>query len=290
MRAFCAAALLAIGLAPQAPAPEAPLPELRSFLTEAREHLRDDWRLATQYTYIERRTEYRRRSDGKEEPSSIKVFEVYPGGDPSHSYRKLIEVDGKPLSAEELAANDREHQRKVQERQRARDAETPAERAARTKREDDRARQEQETWDDLIRVYDFAIAGRERVEGRPLIVVTFTPKPNAAPQSDIGARMTKVKGRAWISETDYQVARVDAQVLDDISFGWGILGKLYAGATGSYTRRKVNDELWLPVTLQYTGSGRALVKHFTVHTVVDYSGYHKFSVNTETAFTTPKKP
>ncbi len=87
--------------------------------------------------------------------------------------------------------------------------------------------------------------------------------------------MMKVKGRAWISEEDYQVARVDAQVLDDISIGWGIIGKLYAGANASYVRRKGDGELWLPRSLSYAATGRALVKRFAVHQMIEYLDYRK---------------
>lgn len=288
MRVFWPAIALSGGLL--APAlQDRPLPDSATFLRQAREHLRDDWRLATQYTYIERRTEYHRTSDGREEPSSVKVFQVYPGSDPGRSYRRLIEVDGRRLSQDELEKNEREHQKRALERQRARDNESAPDRSERLKKERERGAKEQAIWDDLMRVYTFTLEGREVVDGRSLIAVRFEPKPNADPQSDIGERMVNVKGRAWISEDDYQVARVDAEVLDDISIGWGILGKLYAGSFASYTRRKVNDELWLPVRLQYNGSGRALIKHFNVHTVIDYSEYRKLAAASGTAVTAPKK-
>jgi hypothetical protein len=87
--------------------------------------------------------------------------------------------------------------------------------------------------------------------------------------------MMKVRGRAWIAEDDDQVARVEAKVLEDISIGWGLIGKLYAGATASYIRQKVNGEFWLPQQLSYSASGRALIRRFTIHTVIDYFDYRK---------------
>ena len=274
MRVFWPALALSGGLL--APAlQDRPLPDSATFLRATREHLRDDWRLTNRYTYKERRIEYRHTTAGAEEVASVKTFQVLPGSEPGRSYRRLIEVDGRPLSKEEIEKNEREHQKRVLERQRERDNESTADKSARLKKENDHRLQEQAIWDDLMRVYTFTLEGREVVDGRTLVAVSFVPKPNAEPQSDIGERMVNVKGRALISEDDYQVARVDAQVLGDISIGWGIIGKLYAGATASYTRRKVNDELWLPVRLQYSGAGRALIKHFNVHTVVDYSDYQR---------------
>jgi len=276
VRLFCAVLALGAGLLPEI-RQEPPLPEPTEFLRATRDHLRDDWRLASSYTYLERRTEYRPGPNGRDEPSSIKLFQVYPGSDPGRAYRRLIEVNGKPVPREEIERADREHEKRVLERQRARDTESASERASRLKKEQERRQDEQAIWDDLMRVYTFTLTGRDVVDGRSLIVVRFEPRPNANPTTDIGERMVNVKGRAWISETDYQVARIDAEVLDDISFGWGILGKLYAGAKGSYVRRKVNDELWLPLRLQYTGSGRALIKRFNVNTVIEYSDYKRVS-------------
>ena len=73
------------------------------------------------------------------------------------------------------------------------------------------------------------------------------------------------------------MARVEAKVLEDISVGWGLLGKLYAGAHASYVRRKVDGALWLPQQLTYAATGRALIKRFAVQTVIDYFDYRKAS-------------
>jgi hypothetical protein len=95
--------------------------------------------------------------------------------------------------------------------------------------------------------------------------------------------MTRVKGRAWISEDDYQIARVSIDVIKDFSVGW-FIGKLYAGTTASYERRKVNNEIWLPWRLGIKATGRALIRKFHIDTITEYSDYRKFSVQTDTEF------
>lgn len=251
-------------------AQDRPLPDLATLLERTREHLRDDWRLDRRYAYTERRTEYTRGSDGREQVKSVKVFEVAPSPE-GRPYRRLVEQNGRRLTPAEVERNDREHQKHVAERQN----ETPAERDRRARREAQRRREEQATWDDLARVYTFTISGRERLDNQLLVVVEFHPKPDAQPASTNGERMMKVKGRGWVSEEDYQIVRVDAQVLDDISIGWGLIGKLYAGANASYVRHKVNGEQWLPRQLSFAASGRALVKRFAVHQVIEYLNYRK---------------
>lgn len=267
--AFLVLAAIAILPQPRMQGQERPLPDLPTLLRETRAHLRDDWRLDRQYTYVERRTEYQRGDDGREQVKSVKVFEVQPtpGGRP---YRRLVEVDGRPLTPQELEQNERERQKRIAEREH----ESASQRQRRLNRQAAQQREEEETWDDLSRVYSFSIVGRERVDGQQLLVLEFKPKADAQPITENGRRMAKVRGRAWISESDYQVARVDAEVLDDISVGWGLVGKLYAGANASYVRRKLNDQ-WLPRSLSYAATGRALVKRFAVHQVIEYLDYRK---------------
>jgi len=48
--------------------------------------------------------------------------------------------------------------------------------------------------------------------------------------------------------------------------------------------------VWLPAEARFNGSGRAFIRKFRIDTVVRYSDYRKFSVETDTAFTLPKQP
>ena len=72
-------------------------------------------------------------------------------------------------------------------------------------------------------------------------------------------------------------------VLKDFSVAW-FIGRLYAGTTASYERRKVNNEIWLPSRLRINAAGRAFIRKFHIDTVTEYSDYRKFSVQTDTEF------
>ena len=141
--------------------------------------------------------------------------------------------------------------------------------------------------DELFQIYTFTMVGRQSVDGHPAIALDFVPKANIAPKTDEGKVMKKIKGRVWVSEDDYQVARVQAEMLEDISV-LGFLGKLYKGTTASFERRKVNNEIWLPAEARFDGSGRAFIRKFQVGAVVQYSDYRKFSVETDTSFALPQ--
>jgi hypothetical protein len=268
-------------------AQDRPLPEASSFLAHVRAHLRTDRALLSQYTYLEHRREVRLSKLGKVELGERQVFQVYPGLDRDDTYRRLIEVDGKPRDPRELETEDRKHQKHVLEEVQKREHESAADRAKRAERAAKDRREEDEMLDDVTRVYTFTLVERQMRNGQPMIVVAFVPRRDAAPKTENGKLMTKIRGRGWVSESDYEVARVEFEMLDDLSVGM-VLGKIYKGTTGSLDRRKVNDEVWLPAEARFNGSGRALVRKFHIETVIEFSDYKKFSVETDTAFKIPK--
>jgi len=286
---FFATLLLAALSFPAAAQPDAeqPLPEVRTFLEEVRQLLHSDEFLLDQYTFTERRIEQRFDAKGRVKKLTREVCEVYPSALPGHAYRKLVERNGRTLSAEELAEQDREHEKKLAKRLKGGEA---AE-AKRRKRQAERRRREEEIIGELFRIYDIAIAGRETIEGRSTILVTFQPRPGVKPTNRTGKVLQKFAGRAWIDEEDRQVVRAEAELLDTFSYGLGVLARLYKGATASFLRRKVNGEVWLPAEARFTGRGRLLlVKGLRIDSLSEYSEYKKFDVATHTEIEPEKTP
>jgi hypothetical protein len=289
----CSACLALLALSPSLAEPrlaaqDRPLPDLAVLVAKARANVRFDRELLSQYTYLERRADIQLSKLAKVSTGPHKVYQVYPGAEGIKTYRRLIEVDGKPVSQAELDEQDRERRREVLDEVARREHESPRDREKRLARREQARRDEQRVIDDLFLIYSFTIVGRQPVDGHSAIAVDFVPKANIVPRTDEGQLMKKIKGRVWVSEDDYQVARVQAEMLDDIAV-MGFLGKLYKGTTASFERRKVNNEIWLPAEARFDGSGRAFIRKFRVGTVVQYSDYRKFSVETDTTFALPTK-
>jgi len=280
---FIMAALLSLFVALPAGQDRRPLPEAQSFLAQVRERLRTDRQLLSQYTYRERQTKIHLTKFGKLTTGPVEVYEVYPGVEPDDTYRRLIEVDGRPRDPAELEKDDRRRQKHVLDELEKRSREDAAARARRLENEAKEHHQDDETLDDLLRVYQFTLVERQTIDGHPAIVIDFVPRPNAAPKTSDGKVMTKVKGRAWVAENDHQIIRISIEVIKDVSVGW-VVGRLYAGTTASYERRKINNEIWLPLQLRVNATGRALMRKFHIDTITDYSDYRKFSVQTDTEF------
>ena len=289
LRRIAALLLVALWLAPlPTPAqaePECPLPEVREFFDQVRQNLHSDEYLLEQYTFTERRIERQFDAKGGVKKETHEVCEVYPSARPRRTYRKIVERNGRRLSEKELAKQDHDYEKKLPKTPQ----EGEAAEAKRRERQARRDRQEREVVDELFRIYEITIVGRELIEGRSSIVVTFRPRPGVKPSNRTGKILQKFAGRAWIDEEDRQVVRADAELLDTFSYGLGVLARLYKGATASMKRRKVNGEVWLPAEARFTGKARLLLlKGLRIDSISEYSDYKKFNVATDTAIETEK--
>jgi hypothetical protein len=278
-------ALLALVLAAPG-AQDRPLPDYETFAAQAKTHLATDEERQSGYMFIERRTEEKLDASGRPKDQSVKVYEVYPGLPGEDRYRRLIEEDGKPVPQAKLALQDRDRQKEVESY--ARRISTSVERQKEAGRREKERRQYSAAVDDLFRIYDIHMVRRESIEGHDTIFATLRPKDGVKPQTDDGKIMRHFKARAWISESDYELVRVEIEAIDDLSFGLGLLARVHKGTTATYQRRKVNDEVWLPEQVTWTASARVLLlRLLRLRGVSEFSGYRKFAVDTSTTYTSP---
>ncbi|HEY1250203.1 MAG TPA: hypothetical protein VGH97_03385 [Thermoanaerobaculia bacterium] len=257
----------------------AAVPDTRRFLEEVRQNLQSDEMLLDQYTFTEVFRESRLDSKGAVKKTKTEVYEVYPSIVPRKIYRRLISRDGTPLTEAELAEQDRKQEEKTERREQriaAHDA------AASESHAEENRRKERAIVDEIFRMDDIGVVGRETVDGRPAIIVSFTPRPGYKPVTEGGKTIQKLAGRAWIDEADRQLVRLEAKLVDTIGVGPAKLARLQKGATAFFQRKKVNDEVWLPAEAHFAGAAKALLLFGTridVHST--YSNYKKFSVSTE---------
>jgi hypothetical protein len=271
-------------------AQERPLPEREAFLREARQHLQTDTSLQSSYVYVETRREQKLDERGRVLEESVKVFESYPGlpGE-KNRWERLIAENGRPRPAAELEKVDRDRQRQAEALARLL-TEQPAKERARQERDLAQQRREFEaTVDDIFVVFEIEMRGREVIEGHDTIALSLTPRPNAKPRTYQGRQLQKFSLRAWINEADHELVRLDAEAIDTLSMGFGVLARLHKGSQLSFLRRKVNDEVWLPAAVHFHGGVRvALVRTLRRSGTSEFSNYRKFTVNTATTYQPPK--
>ncbi len=258
---------------------ERPLPDYETFAARVQEQLATDEERQSGYVFMERRTEEKLDGAGKVTGIDVKVFEVYPGLEGEERYRRLIEHNGRPVPAAELEKQDRERRKDVEEF--ARKGGSPAARQEHAREREKRRRRYTAAVDDLFRIYDITMVRRERLDGHDTIFATLTPN-GVKPRTDDGKIMTHFNARAWVSESDYELARVEIDAIRDLSFGMGMLARVHKGTQATFERRKVNGEVWLPAKATWTASARVLLlRRLRLRGVSEFSNYRKFTVDTD---------
>lgn len=283
--------LLLMVLPAAASAQDRPLPDRDTFVREVRAGLDNPEERQSGYAYRQVEREQKLDENGRPTSESVKVFEVYPGLPGERRWRRLIEEDGVPVPPEELQKKDRERQKHVEEYLQTLAKQTPADRAKAVREYEKSRREDREVIDEIFRVYDIRMLRRERLDGHDTIVFSLTPREGAKPRTREGKIMHKTAATAWISESDFEIVRVDVEAIDTITIGWGLLARVHEGSRATMQRRKVNGEEWLPANVSYNASARiALFKMYREGYSADYSNYRKFTVDTATTYAVPKGP
>ncbi len=251
-RAAAVAVSAAAWLTVSAGAQPAPLPDAESFYAATKENLARSQREASRFAYVERRTELHTNPFGRLGSGGVSAFEVIPSADGRTISRRLIERDGVVVTGEPPVVQE------VRERR-----PTAGRRSA---------------VEDAASVLDFAIDRRESLDGRTMIVVRFTPKPNARPETRQGSLARQFSGWIWVDEVAREVVRVEGTAMGDLTLGFGLIARLQKGASATVRRERVDGATWLPTSLRLTGSGRAmLLRRLTINHAIEWGHYRRVS-------------
>jgi len=276
MRGALAVSILLLAASSLVPAQPAAMPDREMFLAEARKRLASNDLLQSGYAYRERVTDVRMNPLGRIGTGPIEVYDVYPVAGKTLTYKRLIERDGVSVPRAELAAADGAFLARYQEWRRSAGVEGQSERDARLLRQQIATERDRARANEAMGLFQFALERRDTLEGQPVIVVSFKPKPDAEPRTREGRVAASFAGLAWVHEHEYQVMRVEAEAMTDTSFGFGVIAKLHRGAKALFTRRRFGD-MWLPVETHVTGSGKAMIfRKVTLNYLRQYSDYRPF--------------
>jgi len=237
--------------------------------------VRLDYESQKDFTYREVRRDVRISKLGKVTVGPPRTFEVRPDPVPGRTYKRLIAVNGVPLSADELARRDAEHQKNLADEQEQARRETPAERAERLQNAGAEHRQREQILDDAFKVFEARIEGRTVVDGQPVLIARMTPRRDAEVATREGRWMKQFEGQLWIAEADAQIVRIDMRATGDVTIGWGVVGRVHKGTRVLYVRRRFEDA-WLPAETTYEASGKTLIfRPFQFTVTTTYSDYRR---------------
>ena len=225
---------------------------------------RDDAALE-QYERLERRQI--RRSAQDTIPAEDKTFRLVPTG--TGTVRVQVEEGGRPVDA-------------ALYRKQLRDAEqalvwalhpNESRQRQRVEKGDKRRRERAELVDAVRNAYRFTWLGRETRNGRTLVQLQLDPNPAFKPTSRNMSLLASVHARVWVDEAAAQLVRLEAEVIRDISFGGGILGKIYRGGQFVIDQVEVAPGVWLPTRYDYNFNGRKFLFGFEMHELTEVSHY-----------------
>jgi hypothetical protein len=264
----CAA--LAQAPAASSPASSAPTSDAREIIRRAGENDFANDQKARDYTYVERNFEQRLDKRGRVESTKITTREFMILYD--EPVERLVARDDKPLSPDEV----RKEQERIDKWAEKHKNESPGEKqkrlAAEEKdREDDRAFVKE-----VADAYNFHILPDETIGGRDTFVIDAEPRAEFQPHSKEGKYLSKFRFRIWVDKADYDWVKLDAQVIDTVSWGLFLL-RLHQGSRIQIEQTRVNDEVWLPLHIQLKVDARlGLIKGFDANADVTFKDYQKF--------------
>jgi hypothetical protein len=261
------------------------LPDLDTFLRNVQKNLRSDDLLQSRYTFSMKQTKFEPDGNGRPQAAEVNEYEVYPSLDREYTYLRHISENGTQLSNEEVEKQDRDHQNKLKKLQKKLDKEGISQEAYQLRTEKIQRKKEERIIGELPLIFDISILGREILDGRKAIVLEIHPQPEYEPYSKETKILSKLTGKVWFCEQDYQLMKAEMELDDNISFGWGLFARLHKGTKIFYSRKYVNDEIWLPAEVRFAGTARVLLlKKIRFNTLSEFSNYRKFTVKASLKF------
>ncbi len=271
---------IAIGFA-LASAVTAQGPDAREIVRRAVAASDENWKIARNYTFLQRTEERQIDSAGLVKSKEIKTYDItLLEGSP---YLRLVERDDHRLPpAEEKKERDK-LDKSIAERMK----ETPAQRQRRIEEYEKRRERQRETMREVAEAFDFKIAGQDAIDGRQVWVLKASPLAGYRPRSRDGKILPHVRGKLWIDQRSYHWVKLEAEVMDPVS--WGLfLVRLDPGAHIWFDETRVNDEVWLPRRISITASARlGIFKKLRVQEDTTYKNFRKFQADSRLVATEP---
>jgi hypothetical protein len=199
----------------------------------------------------------------------VKTYRIVPTG--VGNEKILLNAESKPIDA---AAYTRQLHALEEVLETMANPDDPRAKAAYAKFQK-RMRERAQFVDAASEAYTIQWAGRENRNGRDCDAFELDPNPKFQPHSMFQDAFAHTKAKLWVDRAAQQIVHAEANVTSDVSFGGGILGKLYRGAVVSLDQGEIAPGVWLPIRYQYDYAGRKFLFTFDQHEVIEVSHYRR---------------
>jgi hypothetical protein len=227
-------------------------------------------KLLSDYTYTEREVDQKVDGQGKVKSTESKTYDVMEID--GEQVQRVVQKDDKPLDAKEAAKEDEKVQKIIDKRKN----ESDEERQKRLEKEEKDREENRKFVRDVADAYTFTLVGTEQIGGRDAWVIAGEPRPGFQSHMKESKFLSKFHGKVWIDKADLQLSKMDVEAIDTVSIGL-FLARIHKGTRFIYEQTRVNDEVWLPLSMLAKVDVRvALVKNLDVDVEQTYSDYKKF--------------
>jgi hypothetical protein len=244
--------------------------QMRQLVRVVTENYRVNYKKERDYTYIDHEVE--NKLDGEDgikstDSTTYEIMELY-----GEQVRRLIAKDDKPLSGKD-AAKEEERINKITDERKNESGEKRAKRQAEEEKQREKNR---EFVREVADAYDFRLVGSETLNGRDTWVIAGEPRPGFQAHLKEAQILPKYHGRLWIDKKEMQLAKMDVEALDTVSFGW-VLARIHKGTRLVFEQARVNEEVWLPRQVSFKFDARiALFKSYHEEWEDTFRDYKKF--------------
>jgi hypothetical protein len=178
---------------------------------------------------------------------------------------RTLLINGQPLTPEQRSADELRMKKLVDD---------PSERAKRDKRAKEDESKAAQMFKAIPDAFVFKYEGAENGQVR----LSFFPNPHYdAPTRELQV-FRSMSGMIWIDRAGLRMTRLDGSLFEDVTFGWGLLGRLNKGGAFSVSQSRIADDHWEIVSLDVRMSGHAVVfKTINVKQLQRITDFHRIS-------------
>lgn len=162
------------------------------------------------------------------------------------SVKRLIEKNGAPLTSAEERAEDARIQSFIHD----------PEKLAKQKKDgasDDKSAAQ------LLNMLPTAFLWKIANENGDAVTLTFSPNPDFNPPDMQSRVLSSMAGELVVDKKQHRIKTMSGKLTRDVTFGWGLLGRLKQGGTFRVERRELKPELWQITETHVHIVGKALL-------------------------------
>jgi hypothetical protein len=186
-------------------------------------------------------TRWRYRDSQKDGTETVSIVVETGHG----SVKRLLSRGGRPLTDAEAKVEDERVQRFIHD----------PEKLAKQKRD---GMQDGKNAEELLRMLPDAFNWTVKSEDAEKITLHFEPNSSFSPPDMQGRVLGRMAGELVVDKGHNRIVTISGRLMDDVTIGWGLVGRLHEGGTFRVERRQVAPELWQITETHVHIEGRVL--------------------------------